>query len=455
MPLFLDIPTLRLTGFLMVSIFCLILLILWKKNKDIAGIKEGAVYSFLVSVEAAISIFPALRTHEIIVHLGNLFTILAYFALTLAIWKLCNASIKKKYVYPIIVLFVGISILAYAGVMPRQLRIWLSVAFIVATLGSAIYVLLMKNTFKRNIGTNFLLFWVMSHLVIFITRIGAALSLSGDVQLMVNSWTLLALLLSNMFIMLGLIIVLVFKRRNQLRNLLAEAEHSSQIKTVFLSNMTHEIRTPLNAIIGFSEMMDNQVLGKIENEKYAEYIQDIHRSSKYLLGLVDDILDVSAIDAGKRKLFIEEQSLSEISLFCNSLVQQSAQDKNIKVELDISESLPKIKVDRKAIMQAVINVLSNAIKYTNSGGLIIMNAEISGNFQVMKIIDNGIGISKESLEIIKAPFNRGYHNPHHTQQDGKGLGLSIANSLVELHGGRLDIESEVGTGTVISILLPT
>lgn len=455
MPPVLDILTLRLTGFLVISVFCLILLILWKKNNDITGIKEGFAYSFLVSIETGISLFPIIRTHEIMVHVGNFITVLAYFSLTIAISKLCNFPIKFKKTIPLIGLFIGMSLLAYLGLIPREVRIWLTVLFIIVALSSAILIIIVKNNDSQNIGRKFLLFWIIFHSLTYISRIWAALSLSGELQTVVNSWTLLLLTISIIFILLGLIILLVFKRRNQLNKLLVKAKHASEIKTAFLSNMSHDLRTPLNAIIGFSEMMDNEVMGKVANKKYAEYIRDINISSKYLLGLVNDILDISAIDAGKRNLVYKPHSLNEVSLECYSILYQSASDKNIEFDMNIPDDLPDINADKQALMQILVNILSNAIKYTLTGGFVHLKIGCIEDNHIITVTDNGIGISEENLKIIKIPFSRGQNDPHQSQQEGKGLGLAIATALIELHNGSIEIESEVGSGTVVTISLPS
>jgi signal transduction histidine kinase len=232
-----------------------------------------------------------------------------------------------------------------------------------------------------------------------------------------------------------------------------EAEISNQAKSEFLSAMSHDLRTPLNAIMGFSEIMGKEVYGPLGSDKYAEYVSHIHQSGAYLLQLIEDILDISRLEAGERVIHKEPVELREVSLACYNILRNMADAKDIECRLDIPEAVPPVYADRQSLMQILMNLVSNSIKYTLNGGSIILNGSVLDQHHIIKVSDTGMGIPEEHIEKITEPFNRIKHGDHESQQ-GTGLGLAIVNSLVKLHNGTLSIESEFGKGTTVTVALP-
>ncbi len=232
------------------------------------------------------------------------------------------------------------------------------------------------------------------------------------------------------------------------------AERAYAAKSQFLANMSHELRTPLNAIIGFSEMMKQQLLGPLGNEKYVEYIGGILESGEHLLDLISDILDMSKIEAGKYELDLEEVNIAKTVKLALHMTSSRAADNKVKidVESDIREDL-KIVADRRALLQVLLNILSNAIKFTKENGHVQLSIEERERDITIVIADNGIGIPANKLASITNPFEQ--VSSHYTREhDGSGLGLAITKELVQLHGGLLLIDSEEGVGTTVTVRFP-
>lgn len=230
------------------------------------------------------------------------------------------------------------------------------------------------------------------------------------------------------------------------------AEDANRVKSEFLANISHELRTPLNAIIGFSDMMHREVLGPIDNAQYADYINDIHMSGAYLLELINDILDMSRIEAGRLTLETKPCSLRSLLDDCIHIV--SAQAEAEKIEL--LPSIPKdveVVLDQRAIKQVMLNLMSNAIKFTPEGGAVQLLAEMDQASVHIYVKDTGIGIEESAISKLGKPFQQ-VENQLTKCHSGTGLGLAISRSLVDLHGGHLSIESEVGVGTTVLVTLP-
>src|SRR3954454_10348066 len=230
------------------------------------------------------------------------------------------------------------------------------------------------------------------------------------------------------------------------------AEEANQTKSKFLANMSHELRTPLNAIIGFSEVMGSGMFGTLGSEKYAEYCHDILTSGKYLLEVINDILDMSKIEAGRMKLDMEELDLSKLLAESLRVVSGRAEDKHLTLDADI-ESTISVMADRRAVKQIFVNLLSNAVKFTPDDGRVTVRSHVLSDSIVLMIADTGIGIAPTSLRRLGNPFEQVESQLTKTYQ-GSGLGLAIARSLTSLHGGTMRLRSKLGTGTVVRITLP-
>jgi two-component system cell cycle sensor histidine kinase PleC len=230
------------------------------------------------------------------------------------------------------------------------------------------------------------------------------------------------------------------------------AEAANRAKSEFLANMSHELRTPLNAIIGFSEVMESGLFGPLGSERYLEYSRDIHSSGSYLLGVINDILDMSKIEAGQFNMEREEIELDRLIGETVRVISLQAAKKSITVETDISENM-SLFADRRAIKQIAINLLSNAVKFTGHGGHISVRARNVANAIVISIEDNGVGIPKDKLGKLGRPFEQ-VQNQFTKSHAGSGLGLAISRSLAELHGGALKIKSTEGAGTIVSVRIP-
>lgn len=230
------------------------------------------------------------------------------------------------------------------------------------------------------------------------------------------------------------------------------AEAANRSKSEFLANMSHELRTPLNAIIGFSEIMGQQMFGPLGSTKYGEYASDIRRSGQFLLDVINDILDMSKIEAGKIELEMEAVNPVAVVEDVLRLVGPRAAEGKIALQpkLEKSKAFPG---DRRALKQVFINLVSNAIKFTPEGGTVEISAWREGDMQHFEIADTGIGIPQRDLEKIGRPFEQ-VENQFTKTKGGSGLGLAISKSLVQLHGGTLSISSKVGKGTTVVVELP-
>jgi two-component system cell cycle sensor histidine kinase PleC len=230
------------------------------------------------------------------------------------------------------------------------------------------------------------------------------------------------------------------------------AEEANQAKSKFLANMSHELRTPLNAIIGFSEIMEGGMFGPLGVEKYREYCHDINQSGQYLLDVINDILDMSKIEAGRIRLDLEEIELGSFLSDALRVVSARADDKQLTVSADISDGIC-LMADHRLLKQIALNLLSNAVKFTPEGGRITIRARACSSFVRIAIVDTGIGIPKDALAKLGRPFEQVESQLTKSHQ-GSGLGLAIAKSLIELHGGTMRIRSALGHGTIVLLQLP-
>jgi two-component system, cell cycle sensor histidine kinase PleC len=230
------------------------------------------------------------------------------------------------------------------------------------------------------------------------------------------------------------------------------AEEANQAKSKFLANMSHELRTPLNAIIGFSEIMESGMFGALGADKYHEYCHDIHQSGQYLLEVINDILDMSKIEAGRMRLEFEEIELDHLLADAMRVVSGRAKDKRLGLSAQIAPGIQFL-ADRRALKQIALNLLSNAVKFTPDGGAVTVYGCRRGAAVVIAFRDSGIGIGKEALRKLGRPFEQVESQMTKSHQ-GSGLGLAIAKSLIELHGGRMRIRSAPGAGTLVVVRLP-
>jgi two-component system cell cycle sensor histidine kinase PleC len=230
------------------------------------------------------------------------------------------------------------------------------------------------------------------------------------------------------------------------------AEAANRSKSEFLANMSHELRTPLNAVIGFSEIMSQQMFGPLGAPKYGEYASDIRKSGQFLLDVINDILDMSKIEAGRVELEPSEVDLHIVLEDVLRLVAPRAAEGKINLSLDMTNG-PPIQADRRALKQVFINLISNAIKFTPEGGAVTIKVSSAAETVSVQIIDTGIGIPQRDIQKLGRPFEQ-VENQFTKSKGGSGLGLAISKSLVDLHGGSLKITSKVGSGTTVHVELP-
>jgi two-component system, cell cycle sensor histidine kinase PleC len=230
------------------------------------------------------------------------------------------------------------------------------------------------------------------------------------------------------------------------------AEEANQAKSKFLANMSHELRTPLNAIIGFSEIMESGMFGPLGTDRYREYCSDIHQSGQYLLDVINDILDMSKIEAGRIRLDPEQVELESFLNDAMRVVSGRADDKRITLSARIGRGI-RLTADHRLLKQIILNLLSNAVKFTPEGGRITIRARAAVGWVSIAIADTGIGIPEDALARLGRPFEQVESQLTKSHQ-GSGLGLAIAKSLTELHHGSMRIRSTLGRGTMVMLRLP-
>ncbi len=239
-----------------------------------------------------------------------------------------------------------------------------------------------------------------------------------------------------------------------LRDAMREAELASRAKSEFLANMSHELRTPLNAIIGFSEIIASATFGPVGSPKYREYAKDINDSGLHLLAVITDILDLSKIEAGKLELHEETVHIAGTVDACLKLVSERALSAGLTLVTDIAQGLPPMRADERKLKQILINLLSNAVKFTPAGGTVTTRVwHRPGDGFVFQVADTGIGIAAENIPNVLSAFGQ-VDSTFARKVDGTGLGLPLTKSLVELHGGSLNLQSELGAGTTVTVRFP-
>ncbi len=245
-----------------------------------------------------------------------------------------------------------------------------------------------------------------------------------------------------------------YESETELRAAKVEAEEANRAKSEFLANMSHELRTPLNAIIGFSEVMESEIFGPLGDQHYQEYAKDIHYSGHHLLSLINDILDLSKIEAGKLELLEEDLNVGDVILAALRMVRQRANTAGVELSRALLPGLPRLHADQRAVKQILINLLANAIKYSESRAQVTVGAGLgeSGGLEIF-VTDTGIGMSEDDLVKALTPFGQA-EGALARKYEGTGLGLPLSKHLAELHGGTLAIESHPGAGTTVRVSFP-
>ncbi len=244
------------------------------------------------------------------------------------------------------------------------------------------------------------------------------------------------------------------KAEMTMMNAKEQADFANRSKSEFLANMSHELRTPLNAIIGFAEIIKDQMFGNVGVPQYVEYAKDIYDSGQLLLSLINDILDMSKIEAGKRQLKEIALNIDEIVTSVSRLVAARAKEGRVRMNLVVPKNIPALKGEEKAMKQILTNLLTNAVKFTNEGGNVTLSARVDEkNNMVISVSDTGIGIAPKDISVALAPFGQ-IESALSRKHQGTGLGLPLTKALVELHEGKLDLQSELGKGTTVTLTFP-
>jgi signal transduction histidine kinase len=231
-----------------------------------------------------------------------------------------------------------------------------------------------------------------------------------------------------------------------------QLEIANKHKSEFLANMSHELRTPLNAIIGFSEVLQEKLFGDV-NEKQEDYLRDIYTSGKHLLGLINDILDLSKVEAGRMELDLAAFDVASALSNAMTLVRERAQRHNVALRMDCAPALGQVTADERKVKQILVNLLTNAVKFTPDGGRVDVIARRGSDAIEIAVRDTGIGIAPEDHEAVFEEFRQvGRH--YTNKQEGTGLGLTLTRRFVELHGGRIWVESELGKGATFTFTIP-
>lgn len=238
------------------------------------------------------------------------------------------------------------------------------------------------------------------------------------------------------------------------RDQASRANRANHAKSAFLARMSHELRTPLSTIIGYAELIEQEALGPVGNAKYAGFAGDIRLSGRHLLGIINDILDLSKVEAGHETLREQAFPTEELLDGVRVLLEGQPQEAGVELVFDHPKTLPAIRADKRRLTQILVNLLSNGIRYTPAGGRVTLRCRATGDSGfVFQTIDTGIGMAAEDIPVALSPFGQ-VDNDSDCPAKGTGLGLPLAKALAELHGGSLDLQSELGQGSTVTLRLP-
>ncbi len=287
--------------------------------------------------------------------------------------------------------------------------------------------------------------------------IGVLICMIWLTGMMGNSHRVTMLALSGVSL-LGLGLVLELRRRyvaeETARQAKEEADKANRAKSAFLATMSHELRTPLNAIIGFADIMQSEVMGPVGNDKYRSYVSNIHESGTHLLALINDLLDLTKAEAGKLDLCEDVFDVEEVIRSIARIGSASIEEVGLTVTIHVPPGLPRLRADERKIRQVLFNLIGNAVKFTPAGGNIAITGRCDpqGGIEIA-VADTGIGIAVQDLRRVHEPFVQ-VNNPLNHRHTGTGLGLPAVNAIMELHGGRLELKSILGTGTKATVIFP-